>query len=135
MSENVLETVRATVQDFLAPELRTHGVRLESLDKRVDEVNKNLEHRIEDWKETLRAEMRALDARMSTLESLIRGLAQQISVESTLRERVASQQGFILAHRELDSVWEATCLNISKGCLASFFAARYAFSWVRRARR
>ena len=31
MSENVLETIDATVQDFLAPELKTHGVRLSNL--------------------------------------------------------------------------------------------------------
>ncbi len=112
MSENVLETVRATVQDFLAPEMRTHGVRLDgleqrlsdtrhsleqriddtksSLEHRIDDTKSSLEHRIEDTKDTLRAEMRALDARMNTLESLIRGLAQQVSVESVLRERVAS---------------------------------------------
>jgi hypothetical protein len=34
--------------------------------------------------------MRALDARMNTLESLIRSLPQQVTVESSLRERMAS---------------------------------------------
>ena len=108
MSENVLETVRATVQDFLAPEMRTHGVKLENLDKRLDDTKHSLEQRIDDTrrsleqrsddtKEILRAEMRAVDARMATIEqrmnsieTLLRGLTQQISIESSLRERVAS---------------------------------------------
>ena len=75
MSDNVLETVRATVQDFLAPEIRTHGVRLDNIDRRLDDMKKSLEqrsddlkssleHRILDSKETLRAEMQALEARM-----------------------------------------------------------------------
>jgi flagellar capping protein FliD len=97
MSENVLETIRATVQDFLAPEIRTHGIRLDNIDRRIDEMRSSLEHRIDDSKETLRAEMRALDARFNTLDSrfnslenLVRGFMQQVSVETSLRERVAS---------------------------------------------
>jgi DNA anti-recombination protein RmuC len=105
MSENVLETIRATVQDFLAPELRTHGVRLDnierrlddtrhSLEQRMDDLKSSLEHRILDSKETLRAEMRVLearmDARLDSIENLLRNLIQQISIESNLRERVAS---------------------------------------------
>ena len=90
MSDNVLETVRATVQDFLAPEIRTHTIRLDSIEKRLDDARHSLEQRIDDTKETLRAEMRALDARMGTLENMIRSLIQQVSVESVLRERVAS---------------------------------------------
>ncbi|MBT9332730.1 hypothetical protein [Paracidobacterium acidisoli] len=54
MTENLLETIRATVQDILAPEIRTHSVRLDAI-----------EHRIEDTKETLRAEIRAVDAKLS----------------------------------------------------------------------
>lgn len=73
MAENVLETVRATVQDFIAPELRTHGVRLDNIDRRLDELRSSVEHRIDDAKETLRAEMHALDARLVSLENLIRG--------------------------------------------------------------
>ena len=105
MSDNVLETVRATVQDFLAPEIRTHGVRLDNIDRRLDDMKKSLEqrsddlkssleHRILDSKETLRAEMQALEARMDGrllgIENLIRNLIQQTSIESSLRERVAS---------------------------------------------
>jgi len=90
VSENVLETIRATVQDFLAPEMRTHGVRLDNIDRRLDDMRSGLEHRIDDSKETLRAEMRALDARLTSLENLIRGFMQLVSVESSLRERVAS---------------------------------------------
>ena len=90
MSDNVLETVRATVQDFLAPEIRTHTVRLDSIEKRLDDTKHSLEQRIDDTKETLRAEMRALDARMSTLENMIRSLIQQVSIESALLERMAS---------------------------------------------
>ena len=73
MSENVLETIRATVQDFLAPEIRTHGVRLDNIDRRIDDMRSSLEHRIDDSKETLSAEMRALDARLISLDNLIRG--------------------------------------------------------------
>jgi len=90
VSENVLETIRATVQDFLAPEIRTHGVRLDNIDRRLDDMRSSLEHRIDDSKETLRAEMRALDARLTSLENLIRGFMQLVSVETSLRERVAS---------------------------------------------
>jgi len=90
MSENVLETIRATVQDFLAPEIRTHGIRLDNIDRRLDEMRGSLEHRIDDSKETLRAEMRALDARLMSLENLIRGFMQQVLAETSLRERVAS---------------------------------------------
>jgi hypothetical protein len=79
VSENVLETVRVTVQDFLAPEIRTHGIRLDNIDRRLDELRigidrrfdetrSSLEHRIDDPKETLRAEMRALDARFNSLD-------------------------------------------------------------------
>jgi uncharacterized protein YjbJ (UPF0337 family) len=119
VSENVLETIRATVQDLLAPEMRTHGVRLDNIEKRIDDsrssleqrigdlrgstehrsddLKSSLEHRIDDAKDTLRAEMRALDARLGTLdirfsslEDLVRSFMQQVSVESSLRERVAS---------------------------------------------
>jgi division protein CdvB (Snf7/Vps24/ESCRT-III family) len=90
MSENVLETIRATVQDFLAPEIKTHGVRLDNIERRIDEMRSSLEHRIDDSKETLRAEMRALDARLVSLENLIRSFMQQVSMEASLRERVAS---------------------------------------------
>ena len=82
MSENVLETIRATVQDFIAPELKTHGVRLtnleqrlgdarHSLEQRADDLKSSLEHRIDDSKDLLRAEIRAteakLEARFTTL--------------------------------------------------------------------
>ncbi len=90
MSENILETIRSTVQDFLAPELKTQGVRLDGIEKRLDDSRHSLEQRIDDSKDLLRAEMRALDARMNTLESLIRSLTQQVTMESSLRERVAS---------------------------------------------
>jgi hypothetical protein len=49
-------------------------------------MRSSLEHRIDDSKETLRAEMRALDARFNTLDSrfnslenLVRGFMQQVS--------------------------------------------------------
>ena len=118
MSENVLETVRATVQDFLAPEIRTHGVKLDSLDKRledtkksleqrIDDTRKNLElriedsksslqHQITDTKETLRAEMRTLqsrfeilEVRFGSLEELIRASMRPNESDGALRERVA----------------------------------------------
>ena len=57
MSENVLETVRATVQDFLAPEIRTHGVKLDSLDKRLEDTKKSLEQRIEDSRSSLQLQI------------------------------------------------------------------------------
>lgn len=101
MSDNVLETVRATVQDLIAPELKTHGVRLDHIERRIDETKhsleqrnddtrKSLEHRIDDTKDMWWAEMRALDARMTTIENLIKGLIEQVSMESMLRERVVS---------------------------------------------
>ena len=62
---------------------------MDGIDRRIDDLRQSLEHRIDDSKELLRAEMRALDARMDTLENLIRGLIQQVSVETVLRERVA----------------------------------------------
>ena len=118
MSDNVLETVRATVQDFLAPEIRTHGVKLDTLEKRledtkhsleqrVEDCNKNLgmriedsksslQHQINDTKETLRAEMRTLqsrfeilEVRFGSLEDLIRTSMRQIESDGALRERVA----------------------------------------------
>ncbi len=108
VSENVLETVRSTVQDFLAPELKTHGVRLENLERRLDDARHSLEQKIDDTKDVLRAEIKtleammdgrfaaldgrfaAIDSRFATLEGLIRGLIQQVTFESGLRERVAS---------------------------------------------
>jgi hypothetical protein len=42
MTENLLESIRATVQDFLAPEIRTHSVRLEALDHKIDETKETL---------------------------------------------------------------------------------------------
>ena len=101
LSENVLETIRATVQDFLAPEMRTHGVRLDNIERRIDEtrhgleqraesLRSSLEHRIDDSKETLRAEMHVLDARLTSIENLIRGFMQQMSMEASIHERVAS---------------------------------------------
>lgn len=107
VSDNVLETVRATVQDFLAPEIRTHGVKLDSLDRRLEDTKKSLEQRIEDsksslqhqitdTKETLRAEMRTLqsrfeilEVRFGSLEELIRASMRQIESDGALRERVA----------------------------------------------
>jgi chromosome segregation ATPase len=97
----MLETIRETVQDLIAPELKTHGVRLENLERRLDDarhsleqrsddLKSGLEHRIEDAKEVLRAEIRTLEARFATLESLIRNLTQQVTFESGLRERMAS---------------------------------------------
>jgi hypothetical protein len=101
MSENVLETIRATVQDFIAPELKTHGVRLTNLEQRLGDARHSLEQRIDDSKELLRAEIRAseskmesrfaaVDARLSGIESSIQNLIQQVTFESGLRERVAS---------------------------------------------
>jgi hypothetical protein len=94
VSDNVPETIRATVQDFLAPEMRTHGVRLDNLERRLDDTRQSREHRIEESKETIRAEMRALEARLEghigILEALLRGLIRQVSGETALRERVAS---------------------------------------------
>ncbi len=95
MSENILETIRSTVQDFLAPELKTQGVRLDGIEKRLDDSRHSLEQRIDDSKDLLRAEMRALDARMNTLESLIRSLTQQVTMESSLREPVASLEASV----------------------------------------
>lgn len=87
MSDNMLETIRETVQDFIAPELKTHGVRLEnlerrlddarhsleqrsddlksSLERRVDDLKGSLEHRVDDSKDLLRAEIRTLEAKMN----------------------------------------------------------------------
>jgi len=94
MSDNVLESIRTTVQDILAPEIKTHGARLDGIDRRMDDMKQSLEHRIDDTKDILRAEMRAmearLDGRIGILEGLIRGLIQQVSMETVLRERVAS---------------------------------------------
>ena len=45
-----------------------------------------LEQRIDDAKDVLRA----LDASMTTIESVIRSLMQQVTFKSGLRERVAS---------------------------------------------
>jgi hypothetical protein len=83
----MLETIRETVQDFIAPELKTHGVRLEnlerrlddarhsleqrsddlksSLERRVDDLKGSLEHRVDDSKDLLRAEIRTLEAKMN----------------------------------------------------------------------
>jgi len=50
--------------------------------------------RIDNTKEALRAEMNAmearLDGRLGIVEGLIRGLIQQVSMETVLRERAAS---------------------------------------------
>jgi len=111
VSENVLETVRATVQDFIAPELKTHGVRLENLERRLDDTRHSLEQRsddlkgslerrVDDSRDVLRAEIHALEARMdgrfaaiesrfATLEGLIKNLTQQVTFESGMRERMA----------------------------------------------
>ncbi len=108
MSEDVLESVRAPVQDFLAPELKTHRVRLEGLERRMDDTRHSLGQKIEDSKDVLRAEIKtheakmdgrfmgldgrfgAIDARFATLEGLIRSLTQQVTFEFGLRERVAA---------------------------------------------
>ena len=103
MSDNVLKTIRAKVQDFLAPELKTQGVRLDSIERRLDDAKHGLEQRIDDSKDLLRAEIRAsesklearlatIDGRMATLEGMIQSLIQQITFESGLRERVASHE-------------------------------------------
>ena len=136
MSDDVLETVRATVQDLIAPELKTHGVRLDHIERRIDDMKHSLEQRIDDLKhnieqrlddtknhieqrlddakksfeirldglqyqitetkETLRAEIRVLEARFETLEArfrsledLIRSSMRQIESDGALRERVA----------------------------------------------
>ena len=62
----------------MQPEIRTHGIRSDNIDRRIDEMRSSLEHRIDDSKETLRAEMRALDARLTSLENLIRGFMQLV---------------------------------------------------------
>jgi hypothetical protein len=101
MSEDVLESVRAPVQDFLAPELKTHGVRLEGLERRLDDTRHSLEQKIHDSKDFLRAKIKtleakmdgpfgAIDARFATLEGLIRSLNRQVKFEYGLRERVAA---------------------------------------------
>lgn len=106
VSDNLSETIRATVQDFLAPELKTHGVLLENIEKRLDDARHSLEQRSDDTKDVLRAEIRtleakmdrrfsAMDSRFATLEGLIRNLTQQFTFESGLRERVASLQAWL----------------------------------------
>ncbi len=90
-----------TVQDILAPPIKTQGARLDGFERRLDDVKSSLEHRIDDSKELLRAEIRASEARLDgrfgiiegrlgTLGALIRGLIQQLSVEMVLRERIAA---------------------------------------------
>jgi hypothetical protein len=108
MSDNVLESVRATVQDFLAPELKTHGVKLENLERRLDDTKEvlraeiqtleakmegrfgGLEARMDGRFAALDGRFAAMDARFATLEGLIRNLTQQVTFESGLRERMAS---------------------------------------------
>lgn len=112
MTENLIESIRATVQDFLAPEIRTHTVRLEALDHKIDETKETLTARIdavagrvesvagsvEEAKQTLRADIRTVEVRIQGLEDLIRQLGHQISLEGSIRERLASLEARIPRH-------------------------------------
>lgn len=123
MTDNLLETIRATVQDFLAPEIRTHSVRLEALDHKIDESKETLIAKIEavansvqESKQTLRADIRtvevrvqsmedqmnlrfqSVEARFQSLENLIGQLIHQVSLEGSLRERIASLEARLPQH-------------------------------------
>lgn len=123
MTENLLETIRATVQDFLAPEIRTHGVRLEALDHKIDETKETLVAKIEavdralqdtketlstrieavansveETKQTLRADIRTVEVRIQSLENLIRQAMDRISLKGSLRERIASLEARVSQH-------------------------------------
>ena len=105
MTENLLESIRATVQDFLAPEIRTHSVRLEALDHKIDETKETLiakidsvDRALEETKQTLRADIRTVEVRIQSLEDLIRQLGHQISLEGSIRERLATLQARIPQH-------------------------------------
>ncbi len=112
MSDDILETVRATVQESLLPMVKTCAARLESLERRSDDTRRSLEqrlgdlksshdHRLESTRELLRAEIKTLEAKMDgrfaalenrlgMLELLIRSSLQQVTLGSDLPERMAS---------------------------------------------
>jgi predicted nucleic acid-binding Zn-ribbon protein len=123
VTDNLLETIPATVQDFLAPEIRTHTVRLEALDHKIDETKETLiakidavANSVEETKQTLRADIRTVEVRIQSLENqidvriqsvdvriqgienLIHQLMHQISLEGSLRERIASLEARIPQH-------------------------------------
>jgi hypothetical protein len=116
VSENALETVRATVQDFIAPELKTHGVRLEGLERRVDDARHSLEQRIDDTKDVLRAEIKALDAKMdgrfAALEAKMDGTFG--SLEAKMDGQFGSLEGRFVAMDSRFAVLEGLIRNLTQ---------------------
>lgn len=93
MTENLLETIRATVQDFLAPEIRTHGVRLEALAHKIDETKETLVAKIEavdralqDTKETLSTRIEAVANSVEETKQTLRGHPHRRSPNTELGE-------------------------------------------------
>jgi hypothetical protein len=53
---------------------------------------------LEETKQTLRADIRTVEVRIQSLEDLIRQLGHQISLEGSIRERLASLEARIPQH-------------------------------------
>lgn len=85
--ENILQTIRSAIQDFVAPELREIRVRLDSLEKRIDARFEGFDDKMDSLGKQQEMQFRAL---MSAIhESKAESELSTLKLISQLSERVA----------------------------------------------
>lgn len=88
MAENVIAELRQVLQDVIAPDLKSLGVKMDGLQKQVELSEKSVNAQIE----AFRAELNAFRAEMRSEFQAQRTLLQNEVLRETspIRERIAS---------------------------------------------
>jgi len=87
MSDNILQTLQHLVQDVIAPDVRELKVRLNSLDKQIDSLEKQIDVRFNALDQKNDAQFKALLAAIA--ESKAQAELTGMRIVASLSERVA----------------------------------------------
>jgi len=89
----VIEDVRKVVQDTIAPDLKALAVRVEELEKRMDERFQAVEKRFDDQRDYLEKRFDSLE-RLLNEQQVINGLVERVRfLETTVRATPAVHEG------------------------------------------
>ena len=88
----VIEDVRKVVQDTIAPDLKALAVRVEELEKRMDERFQAVEKRFDDQRDYLEKRFDSLE-RLLNEQQVINGLVERVRfLETTVRATPAARE-------------------------------------------
>ena len=88
----VIEDVRKVVQDTIAPDLKALAVRVEELEKRMDERFQAVEKRFDDQRDHLEKRFDSLE-RLLNEQQVINGLVERVRfLETTVRATPAAHE-------------------------------------------